>query len=144
MTSGKESPWNFYHFGTKIIENGQFGVELWYFLALRWIIMVNHGYPCLTMDIHCRPCISMVNHGYPWLTMDIHGYPWIYMVNHGYPLFTMDIMVHHGYPWLTIHILCWKKKSSFLETCSSVWINSGTVLHHFRGGFFLDHQKILL
>ena len=30
----KESPWNFGHFGPKIIENGQFWVTLWYFLVL--------------------------------------------------------------------------------------------------------------
>ena len=34
LTSGKESPWNFCHFGPKIIENGQVGVELGYFLVL--------------------------------------------------------------------------------------------------------------
>ena len=49
MTSGKESPWNVCHFGPKLIENGQFCVELWYFLVLRWLTMVKHGVPWISM-----------------------------------------------------------------------------------------------
>ena len=49
----------------------------------------------------------------------------------------------HGYPRYTIfHVK--KIKSSLLDACSSVWISSSMVLHHFSRGFFLsfsDHQK---
>ena len=71
MTSGKESPRSFNHFGSK-----------------------NHWKRTILSRVMILFGFSMVNRGYPWsrLTMDIHGRPWISMVNldHGYPRLTME------------------------------------------------------
>ena len=52
LTSGIESQPNSDHSGFGIIENGQFCVELWYFRVLRYVTMVNHGYPWMTVVNH--------------------------------------------------------------------------------------------
>ena len=94
LTSEKESQRNFCHFGPKIIENGQFWAELWYFLVSYCKICYNiyiyiyiytyiYIYNYIYIYIYIYINILYIIYYILYIIMDIHGYPWLTMVNHG-------------------------------------------------------------